>query len=352
MVRSNPALWALRVVPFYFGLTASLLTMLLLWKGGSYTINLTDPEIAGTIVGVGAGFALLIGLTLVPWMYRVVMKGDWALRWYHIPLGPLLLRRGEVSAPPEGEDHGIKNYYEGRLTKAELDARKAGERDDVEIVGGGNPEKTANAEGSDAGSSERPTPSPLANVTKPRKSIVGPKPEGKWYEGAVLFWYVKWALLRGIDQEVVNAESTNSHLANNLDEIHAHAVHFDNKAEYMYSFLQIMTAATASFTHGANDIANAIGPYATVFQIWNDGALPAKGKSEVPVWILVFGGAMLVIGVWTYGYNIMRNLGNRLTLQSPSRGFSMELGSAITVILATRLSKFLRPKLDNAPNRY
>ena len=33
----------------------------------------------------------------------------------------------------------------------------------------------------------------------------------------------------------------------------------------------------------------------------------------------------------------MRNLGNRITLHSPSRGFSMELGSAITIIMATRL---------------
>ena len=44
-----------------------------------------------------------------------------------------------------------------------------------------------------------------------------------------------------------------------------------------------------------------------------------------------------MIGLWTYGYNIMKNLGNRVTLMSPSRGFSMELGSAIAVIMATRL---------------
>lgn len=337
MVRSNPAIWALRVVPVYFGLTACLLTMLLLWKGGGYTVTLTDPEIAGTIVGVGAAFALFIGVTLTPWMYRVVIKDDWQLRWYHIPLGLLLLRRGEVPPPPADVDVGVKDYYEGRLTKEQLDARKAAERDDIEVVGDSNPEKTKNADGSDAGSTERPTPSPLANVTKAPKKLVGPKPEGKWYEGRVLFWYVKWALLRGVDQDVVNAQSTHNKLASNLDEVHAHAQHFDNKTEYMYSFLQIMTAATASFVHGANDIANAIGPYASIFQIWNETPLPENGKSEVPIWILVFGAAMLVIGVWTYGYNIMRNLGNRLTLQSPSRGFSMELGSAITVILATRL---------------
>jgi len=356
MVRKNPAIWALRVVPIYFGLTASLLTMLLLWKGGNYEVKLTDPEVAGTIVGVGAAFGLFILLTLVPWLYRVVIKNDWQLRWYHIPLGPLLLRRGEAPPPPEGAGDGIKDYYAGRLTKDELEARKAAERGDVEVVGGIPTEgaaATKTEEGSDAASADRTAPSRLAAVQgAPPKGLVGPKPEGRWFEGAVLFWYVKWALLRGVDQEVVNAQSTHSRLASNIEEVHAHAVHFDNKTEYMYSFLQIMTAATASFTHGANDIANAIGPYATVFQIWSDGALPAKGKADVPVWILVFGGAMLVIGLWTYGYNIMRNLGNRLTLQSPSRGFSMELGSVITVILATRLSKSsLSLSLSLSPRR-
>jgi hypothetical protein len=51
-----------------------------------------------------------------------------------------------------------------------------------------------------------------------------------------------------------------------------------------------------------------------------------------------FGGASIVLGLLTYGYQVMRNLGNRLTLMSPSRGFCMELGSAITVLMATRLA--------------
>lgn len=48
---------------------------------------------------------------------------------------------------------------------------------------------------------------------------------------------------------------------------------------------QVMTACTASFTHGANDVANAIGPYATIYQIWQSGALE-RTKSSVPIWIL------------------------------------------------------------------
>lgn len=331
MLRQNPAWKAFFYVPVYFGLTAALLTMLLLWKGGGYEVRLTDPEIVGTIIGVGAAWALLMGLTLMPWLYRVVLCDDWQLRWWHIPMGPLLLRR---PPPPPQPDHvaTVKDYYAGRLTKEELAARKAAEGGDVEGV----PEqKAANAENSDAASGEQ---SGAAPAQQGPKKLVGPKPEGPWHSGPVLFWYVKWALLRGIDQDVVKAQDNSSALSRNLDEVHAHAAHYDNKAEYMYSFLQVMTAATASFTHGANDIANAIGPYATVFQVWDEGKIPGS-KANVPVWILVFGGACLVIGVWTYGYNIMRNLGNRLTLQSPSRGFSMELGSAITVIMATRLSK-------------
>ncbi|KAK0630491.1 phosphate transporter [Bombardia bombarda] len=334
MLRKNPVYKAFFLVPVYFGITACLLTMLLLWKGGAYTITLTDPEVAGTIIGVGAAWALVIGIFLMPWLYRVVIMDDWSLRWYHIPKGPLLLRRGEVAPPPSTVAPVVKDYYEGHLTKEELDARRAAANGDVEVVGAESSEKKVNGDGSDASVNGHAAPEVEA---APRKSLIGPKPEGAWYTGAVLFWYVKWAVLRGIDQDVVHLQNRKDVLSGDVEELHAHASHYDNKAEYMYSFLQIMTAATASFTHGANDISNAIGPYATIFQIWNSGTLPIKDKSDVPIWILVFGAAMLVIGLWTYGYNIMKNLGNRITLHSPSRGFSMELGSAITIILATRL---------------
>jgi sodium-dependent phosphate transporter len=109
-----------------------------------------------------------------------------------------------------------------------------------------------------------------------------------------------------------------------------------------------MTAASASFVHGANDVANAVGPYASIYQIWQSGEVPGK-KAQVPLWILAFGGAGIVIGLWTYGYNIMRNLGNRVTLMSPARGFSMELGSVITIILATRLSMHSPESLNYTP---
>ncbi|CAM1501214.1 Fc.00g103760.m01.CDS01 [Cosmosporella sp. VM-42] len=331
MLRSNPVWKGLLLVPVYFGITASLLTMLVVWKGGSIKITFTDAETAGLIVGVGAAWALIISIFLVPWMYRLVVKDDWQLRWYHIPMGPLLLRRPAPPPQPEGAEGGITDFYEGHLTREELDTlRRAGRNgsDEFERVQDNTEGKKVPQDSQDV-SSETPE-------RKPKKSLIGPKPDGPWYSGDMLFWRFKWIFLQGVDQDIIHLQQTRGILSGDLEEIHANVPHYDNRAEYLYTFLQVMTACTASFTHGANDVANAIGPYATIFQIWNSGALSGS-KSDVPIWILCFGGAAIVIGIWTYGYNIMRNLGNRLTLHSPSRGFSMELGSAVTVILATRL---------------
>ncbi|KAF7558080.1 hypothetical protein G7046_g5883 [Stylonectria norvegica] len=332
MLRSNPVWKGLFLVPVYFGITASLLTMLIVWKGGSISISFTNAETAGMIVGVGAAWGLVVLIFLVPWMYRLVIKDDWPLRWYHIPLGPLLLRRPDPPAQPEGASGGITDFYEGHLTREELnDLRRAGRNGNGEFERADDSSEPKQLAQKDTPDVESET----AEV-KPRKSIVGPRPDGPWYKGDVLFWVFKFIFLKGIDQDIINMQKKEGILSGDLAEIHANVPHYDNRVEYLYTFLQVMTACTASFTHGANDVANAIGPYATIYQIWSSGDL-AGSKSNVPIWILCFGGAGIVLGIWTYGYNIMRNLGNRLTLHSPSRGFSMELGSAVTIILATRL---------------
>lgn len=132
------------------------------------------------------------------------------------------------------------------------------------------------------------SPEPVVERAEPkeRKSIIGPKPEGvPWYSGAMIFWYFKFIFLQGVDQDIIKLQNKKGVLSGDLDEIHANVPHYDNRAEYLYTFLQVMTACTASFTHGANDVANAIGPYATIFQIWHSGVLVGS-KSQVPIWIL------------------------------------------------------------------
>ncbi|KAF2177500.1 phosphate transporter [Zopfia rhizophila CBS 207.26] len=330
MRRNNPVKMAFYSVPFYFFLTSVLLTMLIVWKGGSTRIDLNDAETAGVTVGVGAGVALFVVVFFVPYLYRKLVVGDWQLKWWHIPQGPLLLRRGEVPPRPANFE-GIQDYYRGHLTKEELDAKRAreGHSNDLEKHPTGG---VAEREGSSSDIA------PASPEIAPQEQLYTPKnrkPEGPIYSPVVLFWWGKKIFFHGVEKDVVELQKKKDFLSGDLEAMHATGEHFDNNAEYVFSFLQVLTAATASFTHGANDVSNAIGPYATIFLIWQAGK--TSSKVPVPNWILAFGGASIVIGLWSYGYNIMRALGNKITLHSPSRGFSMELGSAVTVIMATRL---------------
>ncbi|KIW80462.1 hypothetical protein Z517_07078 [Fonsecaea pedrosoi CBS 271.37] len=334
MLRQNPLMKALVSIPIYFGITSGLITMLIVWKGGSTRIHLSDPETIGVIFGVGAAVALLVAVFFCPWLYRVLLKDDWELQWYHVFLGPLLLRRPDPAPAPEGYQ-AVRDYYRGHKTMDELKAYREAQahahpKDEEQLVHGS--EKGVPVSENGKASSEE-SHVPEKNPDMPQ--IIGPRPEGAAFSPAVLFWQFKRVFFRGVEQDIIAQQKKASILSGDIEATHAYVEHYDNKAEYLYSFLQVLTASAASFTHGANDVSNAIGPYSTIYQIWRTNELGSK--VPVPYWILVFGGAAIVIGLWTYGYNIMRNLGNRITLHSPSRGFCMELGAAVTVIMATRL---------------
>ena len=144
------------------------------------------------------------------------------------------------------------------------------------------------------------------------------------------FPFMKYLLLRGLSVDIHDMQQDEHTAA-----AHAHAVQYPNETEHLYSFMQVMTACVSSFGHGANDVSNAIGPFSVIYHVWSTGTLSGS-STPVPIWALAFGGGMLVIGLATYGYNVMKVLGNRITLMSPSRGFSMELASSITVILASQ----------------
>jgi len=115
----------------------------------------------------------------------------------------------------------------------------------------------------------------------------------------------------------------------------ANAEKHDAKAELALSYLQVFSACFDAFAHGANDVANSIGPMAAVYAIWESGEV--EKKNEMPLWILGLGGVGIVAGLLLYGYKIMQAIGFELTKLSPSRGFSIELGAALVVLTGSRL---------------
>jgi phosphate/sulfate permease len=90
-----------------------------------------------------------------------------------------------------------------------------------------------------------------------------------------------------------------------------------------------------SIAHGSNDVANAVGPWVAVYQTYQTGVV--SEDTDTPIWILVVAGFLLGTGFWFMGHHIMKALGNKITQVSPTRGYAMELGAAITVLLASRL---------------
>jgi len=138
-------------------------------------------------------------------------------------------------------------------------------------------------------------------------------------------------LTHGINQEIADYKN------DQYKEMHAAAVKYDDNTEKLYSFLQVLTASFASFAHGSNDVANSVGPLTTIYYIWSTGLNP-DSKINIPTWILVFCAVAIDLGLITYGYHVMRSLGNKITLLTPSRGFSSELSACLTVLTCSRLS--------------
>ena len=107
--------------------------------------------------------------------------------------------------------------------------------------------------------------------------------------------------------------------------------------EKIFTHLQVMSACFVAFAHGANDVANAIGPLAAIVSIVNGGANALVGHTPVPVWIWGLGGVGIVIGLSTWGWRVIETIGKKITELTPTRGFSAEFAAATTIVLASRL---------------
>ncbi|XP_037536844.1 sodium-dependent phosphate transporter 2 [Nematolebias whitei] len=103
----------------------------------------------------------------------------------------------------------------------------------------------------------------------------------------------------------------------------------------LFHFLQILTACFGSFAHGGNDVSNAIGPLVALWMIYEQGGV--MQDAATPVWLLFYGGVGICAGLWVWGRRVIQTLGKDLTPITPSSGFTIELASALTVVLASNI---------------
>ena len=103
--------------------------------------------------------------------------------------------------------------------------------------------------------------------------------------------------------------------------------------ERVFGVLMVITACGMAFAHGSNDVANAIGPLAAVVSIAKNGVIGAKSSLEA--WVLMLGGAGIVVGLATFGRHVIATVGKKITQLTPSRGFAAELAAATTIVIAS-----------------
>ncbi|SMY28151.1 unnamed protein product [Zymoseptoria tritici ST99CH_1A5] len=366
-LRSNPVPWAVWTSPFFFLVAGTICCLSIIYKG-SPRLGLTEKPgywIAGVSVGTGMALALLAALFFVPYVHARVIKKDYTLKWYDLFKGPLLFRR---PAPADAEFARVPNYavmQHGGEETAEITDTKSEGSDEViapngkhetVISAGRNPmalsDESALSTGTQADykvQMARAREMHHADLRKNRgplgwamrhlhRNQIG---AGSIYEKHNLIAVVKRVpaqivvmALYGVNFDIHKAQVgvMGTPEGRRMDRVYNNAAKYSNETEYLYSFVQIITACTASFAHGANDVGNAVGVWAAMYAAWSTGDT-VKSKEPVPLWQIAVIALTICFGFCTYGYNIMRVMGNKITYHSPSRGSSMEMGAAITILI-------------------
>ncbi|PYH49295.1 inorganic phosphate transporter [Aspergillus saccharolyticus JOP 1030-1] len=347
--RRNPIPWSVYTSPFWFLLAATLCTLSIVYKG-SPNLGLSKKPgwyIGAVTMGTGGGVAVLSALFFLPFVHARVIKKDPNVKWWMFLYGPLLLQR---PAPANAESAKVPNYAviqedefatppgsPETLMGTDADApttsdQGGGEKNLVAAEAHQLTYKELTAQ-SDARLRARllQKRGPLGWAMRTlRDNPMGP---GQLYEFRNMATMAKRlpamvvvGLLYGLHYDIHAAQSgiTGTPEGDRMQRVYDHATKYPNEVEHTYSFVQVLTACTASFAHGANDIGNSVGPWAVIYSSWSTGNA-AQSKAPVPVWQLAVLSACISIGLVTYGYNIMK-------------GCSMELGAALTVLVFSQYS--------------
>ena len=103
----------------------------------------------------------------------------------------------------------------------------------------------------------------------------------------------------------------------------------------LFTIPLICAAALLSFAHGANDVANAVGPLAAIADAAKSGGI--SDKASIPLWVMLVGATGIAIGLLLYGPKLIRTVGSEITELDQMRAFCIAMAAALTVIIASQL---------------
>lgn len=346
-MRKNSVPWAIYTAPFFFLIAGTICTLSIVYKGSPNLGLNKKPSwyVASVTMGTGAGVCLLSALFFVPFVYAKVIQKDHSVKWYHFLQGPLLFKR---PAPAEADRANVPNYavvQEDDQPEIETRSPSFSDSDDNNTKGADAIVSADSEKGAVVTETKQLTYKELVAQGEERfharlRAKRGPLGwamrllhENPMAAGEIYEWHNMKILCKRIPAMIVvgalyglhyDIHAAQTGIAGTpegarMQRVYAAAEKYPNEVEHTYSFVQILTACTASFAHGANDIGNSVGPWAVIYSAWHTGNAAAS-KAPVPVWQLAVLSATISLGLITYGYNIMKVMGNKITYHSPSRG--------------------------------
>lgn len=292
---------------------------------GAPSLNLADlPQttVALAIVLTALVVAILSIVFWMPYVHAKVIKHDYTIRWYHFFYGPLLWRRPAPEVTLEQAASAVPDYRVYGREDDDDAYRRADAGADIEnrLASGGSeraPESpTAEGANSSAASANEEknahadAPASIPLTHKQHKYTQANKPkhdraplsaveaesrehriEGAWILPKNLWIIIRYKipriLLHGSSVDIHKLQLGGPKSEQRIAEMHQIAKQYDNEVEHLYSFLQVLTACTNSFAHGANDVANAIGPFAAIYHNWSTGTI-TNSRTDTPVWVSTF----------------------------------------------------------------
>lgn len=109
----------------------------------------------------------------------------------------------------------------------------------------------------------------------------------------------------------------------------------DRSTFLLFSWMQVFTASAFAFSHGSNDIANALGPFVAILDVLRTNEI--SSESGVPLAVMATMGVALISGLWFIGRYVIQTVGSGLTKMHPASGFAAELSAAVVVMIASLL---------------
>jgi sodium-dependent phosphate transporter len=327
-MRKNPVPWAVYSSPFWFLVAGTICTLSVVYKG-SPNLGLNKKPasyVAAVTMGTGAGVAALAAIFFVPYVYAKIIRKDNSVKWWMFIEGPLLFKR---PVPAESDRANVPNYAvvqnddeedEENASPESLSDSKSEENNEKKLV---LAEATQASYKEIVAQGQNKLNAKLLKKRGPfgwamRTLRDNPMGAGQIYELHNMKILAKripativCGALYGLHYDIHAAQSGTAGTpeGDRMARVYAHAEKYPNEVEHTYSFVQVLTACTASFAHGANDIGNSVGPWAVIYSAWSTGNA-AAAKAPVPIWQLAVLSATISLGLITYGYNIMKGKQN------------------------------------------